>query len=164
MIARGSADLGPPSPVKATTMMMGYVCWCDNTLTRRLTRRLPRTHTYTRSHTHAGWWLLCLCARPTARFRLPCCRLQRHPRRSLRLRPTSPWVAPRTNRSLLAWSASVRRTSHRRLPFTPVPYAQPPLLPLAATPRSCPYPQGVPTAGERPGRCGAFEALRLSRV
>ena len=51
MIARGSADLGPPSPVKATTMMMGYVCWCDNTLTRRLTRRLPRTHTYTRSHT-----------------------------------------------------------------------------------------------------------------
>ena len=52
MIARGSADLGPPSPVKATTMMMGYyVCWCDNTLTRRLPRRLPRTHTYTRSHT-----------------------------------------------------------------------------------------------------------------
>ena len=44
MIARGSADLGPPSPVKATTMMMGYVCWCDNTLTRRLPRRLPRTH------------------------------------------------------------------------------------------------------------------------
>ena len=46
MIARGSADLGPPSPVKATTMMMGYVCWCDNTLTRRLTRRLPRTNVH----------------------------------------------------------------------------------------------------------------------
>ena len=41
MIARAS-EHAAPSPVKATTMMMGYVCWCDNTLTRRLTRRLPR--------------------------------------------------------------------------------------------------------------------------
>ena len=53
MIARASENAAPSS-VKATTMVMGYVCWCDNTLTRRLTRRIPRTHTYTRSHTQVG--------------------------------------------------------------------------------------------------------------
>ena len=51
MIARAS-EHAAPSPVKATTMMMGYVCWCDNTLTRRLPRRLP-PHT-PRSHTQVG--------------------------------------------------------------------------------------------------------------
>ena len=53
MIARAS-EHAAPSSVKATTMVMGYVCWCDNTFTRRLTRRLPRALTYTRSHTQVG--------------------------------------------------------------------------------------------------------------
>ena len=64
MIARGSADQGPPSPVQRTTMMMGYVCWCDNTLTRRLTRtHTTHAHIHVRTLTHTQVGRCCIYAR-----------------------------------------------------------------------------------------------------